>query len=528
MPDLGTIVDKQTVLTTPWNQAVNDWTYRCTSIALLRVQTKDPGAHFFVLGYYTAGDGGGGLYYYDAADILSADNGGTTIVATDGGRWKLSQAFPVSICQFGADKSGVLDSTTPVANAVLWIRSILGGVLTAPTGTFLFTGGINLEDAFEVTLQGAGGRNVGSHINGTLFKYTGTAARFVSMRSAFGSSVNDISLTFTSAAFNGSLIDMSHSALARDSAFCQVNNCLLSSFNGILTNGNGINLDKAINVTIEKTEFSGMNTAILGQDAAGGSYSNQVVVRYCTFTFMNSAPIQGVGLSWTIDDNTFENLVDGSSGAVLTTALTPTAAGSFSRNWCGDSTAGTGTWVKLFGNGGAGGEAIGGWTIATNWMYGAFYTGAPHGTAISLNNMDGVGVRENNVQGFANFIDFGTATVSNFSESGNTLGTTGANAVTNRYANASNCSSFSSGHTILPNGKLWQWGQASVTQGTPLLVSYPVAFSSAPTITLTLQSPTGGANTAFVSAGVAMMNFTANVAGTAGVNLVNWHAIGDA
>lgn len=60
----------------------------------------------FMLGYYAKGDGGGGSYYLDPTDTTSADNGGTIIVATDGGRWKLSYFGIVSVRQFGAKGDG--------------------------------------------------------------------------------------------------------------------------------------------------------------------------------------------------------------------------------------------------------------------------------------------------------------------------------------------------------------------------------------------------------------------------------------
>lgn len=41
------------------------------------------------LGGVTLGDGGGGEYWYDATDSTSADTGGSVVVGTDGGRWKL-------------------------------------------------------------------------------------------------------------------------------------------------------------------------------------------------------------------------------------------------------------------------------------------------------------------------------------------------------------------------------------------------------------------------------------------------------
>lgn len=67
-----------------------------------------------VLGYYVPGDGGGGIYYYDGTDLVSADNGGTIIVATDGARWKLSQVGRVSVKQFGAKADNATDDSIAI------------------------------------------------------------------------------------------------------------------------------------------------------------------------------------------------------------------------------------------------------------------------------------------------------------------------------------------------------------------------------------------------------------------------------
>jgi hypothetical protein len=58
------------------------------SIAALRTLSKLVYATAEVTGNAALGDGVSRSYYYDAADTTSTDNGGTVIVAADGGRWK--------------------------------------------------------------------------------------------------------------------------------------------------------------------------------------------------------------------------------------------------------------------------------------------------------------------------------------------------------------------------------------------------------------------------------------------------------
>jgi hypothetical protein len=58
-------------------------------------------------GYYTRGDGGFGFYYFDPLDTTSADNGGSVIVNTVGGRWKLLACNIFNPKQWGARGDGV-------------------------------------------------------------------------------------------------------------------------------------------------------------------------------------------------------------------------------------------------------------------------------------------------------------------------------------------------------------------------------------------------------------------------------------
>lgn len=107
--DLNTSILQEAAQITGGQQVVD-------TIADLRALDKNsPSKSAFVNGYYASGDGGGGNYYLDPSDTVSADNGGTIIVATDGGRWKLARSLSVTIKQFGAI-AGVFDGATQLIN----------------------------------------------------------------------------------------------------------------------------------------------------------------------------------------------------------------------------------------------------------------------------------------------------------------------------------------------------------------------------------------------------------------------------
>lgn len=134
------------------------------SIAELRTVPKEPGKMVFASGY-ELGTAGGGFYKYDAGDTTSVDNGGTIIVAADGGRWKLKYQQFVTVEQFGVLPIPGRNNYTRLQNAVAtcWAAKIQ---LRAGSGTFEYGSTLDL-DYPTLCLSGNGFRN-------TVFKYTGT------------------------------------------------------------------------------------------------------------------------------------------------------------------------------------------------------------------------------------------------------------------------------------------------------------------------------------------------------------------
>lgn len=125
-----------------WGLVLNRVT---SSIAELRTLDKNTHKRAFVTGYYVPSDGGGGPYQYDPSDTTSADNGGTIIVAADGGRWKLQVTDSVSIKQFGAKMDDANDDLASIQAAIDWALSLpSGGSVHVPVGTARVSGFINV------------------------------------------------------------------------------------------------------------------------------------------------------------------------------------------------------------------------------------------------------------------------------------------------------------------------------------------------------------------------------------------------
>ena len=126
-----------------------------SNIAALRAVVKTGPGTVLVAGYYAPADGGGGPYSYDPTDTTSADNGGSIIVAADGGRWKLDWRQRLHIRQFGAKCDGSTYDSAAVVAALsvgkgyeVWYdgNPKIGSKITVPVNTTIKSGAI-ISDA---------------------------------------------------------------------------------------------------------------------------------------------------------------------------------------------------------------------------------------------------------------------------------------------------------------------------------------------------------------------------------------------
>lgn len=131
------------------------------NISAIRALNKSTVSNVLSSGYYAPGDGGGGPYYCDYADVVSADNGGTVIVASDGGRWKLQVTAGVSIKQFGAKGDGTTDDTGAIQAALNGTR----GNLAFPAGKFRVSGTLQLNSGNNIV---GAGRSVATLLQSNL------------------------------------------------------------------------------------------------------------------------------------------------------------------------------------------------------------------------------------------------------------------------------------------------------------------------------------------------------------------------
>jgi hypothetical protein len=142
-----------------------------SSVAALRGVASAKYSRTFVTGYYAAGDGGGGQYFLDTSDTTSVDNGGTVIVGSDAGRWKLIATQATSVRQWGAKGDGVTDDSSAIQNAINYLAGIGGGELLFPKGKYVHATTLVFKN--QISYRGAGKHNSGTLQ--TILYYTGTS-----------------------------------------------------------------------------------------------------------------------------------------------------------------------------------------------------------------------------------------------------------------------------------------------------------------------------------------------------------------
>lgn len=130
------------------------------SVSALRLLSKtSPSKYAFVTGYYSAFDGGGGEYVLDLSDTTSTDDGGTTIVAADGGRWKMAFSGDINAQWFGVQSGNTgVDYTSNINAAILAAKNLGRGSkkVLLPPGRIKISSTITI-DSSGILLQGAGG-----------------------------------------------------------------------------------------------------------------------------------------------------------------------------------------------------------------------------------------------------------------------------------------------------------------------------------------------------------------------------------
>lgn len=276
--------------------------YAVLTIAQLRALSKATYTRAYVEGYYAAGDGGGGAYWLDAADTTSADNGGTVIVATDGGRWKLSTQDVVNLKQFGARFDGTTDDTAR-------IQAALNSGLTKlemPAGTAVVSANLNLPGSMDFALSGQGPAV-------TMLKFTSGGIRSVMSGFSLARTLHLQGFTLAANQAGGTAIDLSRSGAAIESAIT-LRDIDLAGADGVHASakywGSGVTISGLRFIRLDNLKFWGRaNNANLKSSQAGISIAaavgdpqvNVIASGVSITSFNRGVSLQGAieGIYWT-------------------------------------------------------------------------------------------------------------------------------------------------------------------------------------------------------------------------------------
>lgn len=275
-----------------------------------------------------------------------------------GSKYRSAKPSPwVNVKDFGAVGDGVADDTTAIQLAVAAVKAATlasgqGARLHFPAGVYRCSSMLDFDSTDgshlyqSVTICGDGGGLTGSWRSASTLIYTGGNVRaFISARSSLGFSIKDMAVLYNNSAFEGTLVDLSHSAAGYDTNNATLSGCIFASDGVLLTTAkNLILLDSTICSVIENCTIYGAVAGIRGVGGTGytvehaAGYVNRVTIYGCSFDKCTlGAIVNPVGQGWVISNNTFELINMPTALTCDATSGGPGCSGlRFEGNWLGD------------------------------------------------------------------------------------------------------------------------------------------------------------------------------------------------
>lgn len=281
------------------------------SVVALRALPKTGTPYALLASYATGGPRLDSVYGYDSTDTTSSDNGVTIIVASDGGRWKLSIDSPaIKLEQAGAKGDGTTDDTAAIVRALATGLNViglfgstykitsglamntagqtidLGGATLKPVGTFnALTLGASVLTMRNMTIEQAGLTGLGVNapaaqqqiVMEDVTLQNGTSG--MQLIDCYTSWFTRLKINFFSVA--PMVLKSTISGTATNSMW--FNGC---SFNGHTTTGDVIHLEGAVAIYLEDcnfqtNQFSNCNEIRITTNANAGTA--HIVIDHCYF-----------------------------------------------------------------------------------------------------------------------------------------------------------------------------------------------------------------------------------------------------
>jgi hypothetical protein len=256
----------------------------------------------------------------------------------------IAQTYTYNPITYGAKCDGSTDDTAAFNACLQAAQNAGGGVCMVPstvTHSCVIAQRINMQGFQGVAL--AGPPDVVPNTTPTLLFTAGNSwSPLINMQSTSRVSLRNLNLVYNNSGFTGTFIDLSSPSL---SIMDSITDCDIQGTQGVAVGANPvINLDKAINVNIERNIMQWAVNGIVGANTS--SFANVIHVRDNFFQWFSGIMMLSFGQSWTIEGNTFEMV---GSSTTYPVALDGNFVGctgcAISGNWIGDTSSTFTSWL---------------------------------------------------------------------------------------------------------------------------------------------------------------------------------------
>lgn len=350
----------------------------------------------------------------------------------------------------GAKCDGITDDAAALQLAVNSLP-ITGGVIYTPPGSIcLSSQPVAISTNFDgVTLLGVSNFNE-RIFSPSVWKYTGTGARFIDARESRGFKIQGLSVKYTSiAGFTGKLVDLgalTPPGPTQVSGFPSLIDVNLGPDTHRTGTATLVDASSTVGLLISRVYFEHGKPAIHGQSVL--DFNTVTTIQSSFFMDSEGPPIIECGQDWLITGNAFENISSGQGAAFLGSVSLPCKAMSWKSNWFGDYTAGGGTLLD---------GAFLGLDFSTNTVLGA----VAGQTGIVLRSSSGVSVTNNYMENMTTAVNCASSDVA-VQVSYNKFVS-----VTTQVANPSGCSGLNTDNNDPPAPQPWTSYTCTATAQTP-------------------------------------------------------------
>jgi hypothetical protein len=226
------------------------------------------------------------------------------------------------VADFLADRTGVLDCTDAINNAILALPqsgAVKGGEIYFPPGVYLCEGELDLENMYGVKFRSVGTTGSGYTRQGAVLRYTGEADYFINARSTYGFHIQNLGIEYDNVNFVGNLIDLQHGSGAFDTSWAVFEDCTMNGVDPATNTANSlISFKEAILCEVRGGSYSWAQSAFrFREDAGGGNirYSNAHKLSGVTFANVENA-LLNAGEQLTVDTCWFEGTNQDGAGMV--------------------------------------------------------------------------------------------------------------------------------------------------------------------------------------------------------------------